>query len=99
MVRHIVTWSFKDELSEQERKENAQKIKADLEVLPQYIDGIIEIKVYTDLLPASNRSLVLNSLFESEQALNNYQSHPEHKKVSAFVGTVVKDRVCVDYEE
>ena len=99
MVRHIVTWSFKDELNEQERKDNARKIKADLEALPQHIDGIIEIKVYTDLLPASNRSLILNSLFENEQALNDYQIHPEHKKVSAFVGTVTKDRVCVDYVE
>ena len=99
MVRHIVAWIFKDELTEQERNESAQKIKRDLEVLPEFIDGIVEIKVYIDLLPASNQSLVLNSLFESEQALADYQAHPEHKKVSAFVGSVVKSRVCVDYVE
>ena len=99
MVRHIVTWSFKDELTEEEKGEHAKKIKADLEALPQFISGIIDIKVYIDLLPASNKSLILNSLFESEHALTEYQNHPEHKKVSAFVGTVVKDRVCVDYLE
>jgi hypothetical protein len=99
MVRHIVSWSFKDEFTAQQRKEYAQKIKADLEALPDCIEGIIEIKVYTELLPASNRDLVLYSLFESENALEQYQVHPEHMKVSDFVRSVVKDRVCIDYQE
>lgn len=99
MVRHIVAWSFKDELSDEERRDSAGKIKKDLEALPEIVGGIIDIKVYIDLLPASNKSMVLNSLFESEHALAEYQIHPEHKKISAFVGSVMKERVCVDYLE
>lgn len=99
MVRHIVAWSFKPGFSEQEKKEYAQRIKSELESLRNIIPGIVEIKVYTELLPSGNRDAVLNSLFESEQALADYQIHPEHKKTSAFVGTVMENRVCLDYTE
>lgn len=99
MVRHIVTWSFKDEFSGTQNKEHAQKIKAGLENLINLIDGIKEIKVEIDLLPSSNRNAILTSLFESEEALQNYQIHPEHKKMSSFVRSVMKDRVCIDYYE
>jgi hypothetical protein len=99
MVRHIVTWNYKDGLSDAENKENALKIKAGLESLPEYIDGIAEIKVYINTLSSSNRDVILNSLFESGEALAAYQVHPEHKKISGFVGTVMQNRVCVDYEE
>jgi len=99
MVRHIVAWSFKDGFTDEEKQAHALKIKTELEVLPSIIVGIVELNVQIDLLPTSNRSAVLNSLFESEEALKAYQIHPEHKKVSAFVGTVMTDRVCLDYEE
>jgi len=99
MVRHIVTWNFKEGLSEAENKENAIKIKRDLEALLHRIDGIIEIKVHIDALPSSNRDLMLNSLFESVEALASYQSHPKHKAVSEFVGSVMQNRACFDYLE
>jgi len=99
MVRHIVAWEFKDGFSDAEKKENALKIKTSLEALPQFIDGIVEINVYIDPLSSSNRDAVLSSLFAGEEALAAYQAHPEHKKVSAFVGTVMQNRVCLDYYE
>jgi hypothetical protein len=38
-------------------------------------------------------------LFENEEALATYQAHPEHKRVSVFVGSVMQDRACIDYFE
>jgi len=99
MVRHLVTWNYKEGFSSAENKKNALKIKHDLESLIQSIEGIIEMKVYINELSSSNRDIVLNSLFESEAALANYQLHPEHKKVSMFVGSVMQDRACIDYHE
>ncbi|MCL2852849.1 MAG: Dabb family protein [Defluviitaleaceae bacterium] len=28
-----------------------------------------------------------------------YQTHPEHKRVSEFVGSVMQNRACIDYYE
>ena len=98
MLRHIVTWNYKDRFSEDENKENALKIKQGLEALED-IDGVVEIKVYINALSSSNKDIVLNSLFESEEALAEYQVHPEHKKMGAFIGSVTQNRACIDYYE
>jgi len=97
MIQHIVTWNYADGFSDAENRANAQKVKYELEALKQVIGGIIELKVYTDILPSGNRDIVLFSAFESVQSLNDYQVHPEHQRVSAYVGTVMKNRVCIDF--
>ncbi len=99
MVRHIVTWNYGDGFSPEENQANALKVKEVLEGLAGVIDGLIEIKVYTEILPSGNKDIILNSLLESEEALAAYQIHPEHQKAAAFVRTVVKNRVCIDYCE
>lgn len=99
MVRHIVAWNYKDGLSKEENKENALKVKTELESLTQWITEIMEIKVHINVLPSSNRDIILNSLFESKEALDAYQIHPEHKRVSEYVGTVMENRTCIDYYE
>lgn len=99
MVRHIVAWNYKDGFTESENKENAQKVKEQLEALINVIDGVIELKVNINTLSSGNKDIVLNSLFQDEEALNAYQIHPEHKRVGLFVGTVVQNRTCIDYYE
>lgn len=99
MLRHIVTWNYKDGFSDNENKENAKKLKLEIEALKQCIDGIVELNVYINALSSSNRAIVLNSLFESEDALAAYQIHPEHKRVSTYVGAFIQDRACIDYYE
>ena len=99
MLRHIVAWNYKEGFTEIENKENAKKIKSGLEALTQCIDEIVELKVYINTLPSGNRDVILSSLFENEQKLAAYQIHPEHKKVAAFVGSVMQNRACIDYFE
>ena len=99
MLRHIVTWNYKDGLSDIENKENALKVKHELESLISCINGIIEMKVYINELKSSNRDIILNSLFVSEDALSAYQVHPEHRRVSEFIGSVMQNRACIDYYE
>jgi hypothetical protein len=99
MIRHIVTWNFKETLSQNGRDESGRRIKEEIESLPKYIKGIVQLEVHINLLSSSNKDVVLDSLFESEEALIAYQSHPEHIRVGEYVATVMKDRACVDYVE
>ena len=98
MVRHIVLWNYADDFSAEENIQNVQKMKSLLEELPSLIDGIVELKVQINAMPSSNRDIMLDSLFESEEALAAYIVHPEHKRVGEFVRSVTKDRACVDYK-
>lgn len=41
--------------------------------------------------------VVFDSVFETEEALAEYQVHPEHLRVADYVRTVMIDRVCVDF--
>ncbi|WP_297439556.1 Dabb family protein, partial [uncultured Clostridium sp.] len=79
MIKHIVMWTVKEE----NRIENMQKMKRDLEALKSEIKEIVEIEVGIDI----NRSqaaydLVLYSTFKSLEDLNAYQVHPKHQAVA-----------------
>ena len=99
MVRHIVAWEYKDGFSDAENQANAIKMKEELEALKDIIDGIVQIDVHINILSASTRDIVLDSIFVDEEALAAYQNHPEHKRVGEFVGSVVQNRECLDYHE
>ena len=99
MVKHIILWQLKDGLSEHEKENIKAGIKSGLEGLKGRIDGLVDIKVETNPLPSSNADVMLNSSFESAQALKAYSVHPEHVKVAdGKVRPFTKTRVCMDYE-
>lgn len=98
MVKHVIIWDFKAEFSKEEKKELSLKIKNGLEGLKNKIDGIVDIKVYIDLLDSSNGDLMLDSAFVDENALKAYQINPEHLKVAEIVRASVCSRKCVDFE-
>lgn len=99
MVRHVIIWDLKEELSPEEKTQRKLLIKQGLESLKDKIDGIISIRVETELLDSSNGSLMLDSTFENEQALKNYSVHPEHLKVANnIVRPYVSQRKCADFE-
>lgn len=97
MVTHIVMWSFREEMTAEEKKEAAKKMKEGLEGLMGKVPGMLSSRVYTEVLPSSTHDIILTSTFESEKALNEYQTHPEHRKVKTYVHTVVSKRSCMDF--
>jgi len=99
MLRHIVMWKYKEGLTDAENEMNAEKIKNGLEALKNSIDEIVEIKVNINALSTSNMDIVLDSLFESEKAMATYKIHPEHKKMSEFISSVLQNRTVIDYYE
>lgn len=97
MVKHIVAWNYADGLSEEEKKDIAVNMKRELEALKELIPGIVSIHLYVNPLASSDAELLLDSLFESEEALKTYVVHPEHVRVGTnFVKPFVKDRKCID---
>jgi hypothetical protein len=98
MIKHIIIWDFKDALTADERAESALKIKNDLEGLIGAVDGLREVKVYTEMLSTSNGDIMLESVLDDEEALAAYAVHPAHVAVKDYIGTVVKNRKCVDFK-
>ena len=99
MVKHIILWTLKDELSADEKAQVKAGIKEGLEGLAGKIPGMIDIKVNINGLATSNADLMLDSTFESEDALKGYAVHPEHVAVAdGKVRPYTKLRCCLDYE-
>ena len=99
MVKHVIIWTLKDNLTENEKKEIKTNIKNGLEGLAGKIPGLTDIKVYIDPLASSNTDLMLDSTFESEDALKGYAVHPEHVAVAdGMVRPYTAVRSCIDFE-
>lgn len=99
MVKHVILWTLKDEYSAAEKQKIKEEIKAGLEGLKGQIPGLLEIQVNIDGLASSNADLMLDSSFESEEALKGYAVHPAHVAVAdGKVRPFTASRVCLDYE-
>ena len=99
MVKHIILWQLKDELTAEEKQEVKKGIKEGLEGLAGKIPGLTEIKVQTEGLASSNADVMLDSTFEDEAALKGYATHPEHVAVAdGKVRPYTKTRLCLDFE-
>ncbi len=97
MVRHVIVWNLKTDLTPDEKLAAMSKIKEGLEGLIDKIDGLVEISVATNPLTSSNGDLMLDSLFVDEEALLSYQQNPDHLSVAQFVRSVAEGRKCFDY--
>lgn len=99
MVKHIILWTLR-EMSDSEKESVKAGIKEGLESLKGKIPGLVDIKVNTNgRLTSSTADLMLDSTFESEEALKGYSKHPEHvavadRKVRPFTAS----RSCLDFE-
>ena len=97
MVKHVIIWTLNDDVADKEAVKKG--IKEGLEGLKGKIDGLIEIKVHINGLASSNTDLILDSSFESEEALKGYAVHPAHVDVAnTKVRPFTKQRSCFDYE-
>lgn len=99
MVKHVILWKLKEELSEEEKKVVKAGIKEGLEGLKGVVPGIVDIKVNINGLASSNADLMLDSTFENEEMLKGYAVHPAHVKVAdEKVRPYTAVRSCLDYE-
>ena len=99
MVKHIILWTLNPQLSEEEKNEVKQGIKAGLESLKGVVPGLVDIKVNIDgRLSTSNCDVMLDSTLEDKEALKGYACHPAHVEVAnTKVRPFTVQRVCLDY--
>ena len=81
------------------KAENALYIKQELENLKLSIPQILKIEVGINTPEAQdgNYDIALYSEFENMTQLEEYQVHPDHKRIAAYIGKVRTERACVDY--
>ncbi len=98
MIKHIVMLRLKDYPSE-EKQRHLEKLKSMIEGLMGKVPELkfMEVGLNINKKPSAY-DLVLTSHFDSEEALDAYRVHPEHKKVLDFLVEVTKETAVVDYE-
>ena len=100
MVKHIILWTLKEGLSEDEKSTIKAAIKEGLEGLLGVVPGLLDIKVQIDgRLSSSNADLMLDCTLESEDALKGYAVHPAHVAVAnSKVRPYTAVRSCLDFK-
>ena len=92
MVKHIVLYTFKDDVN----KEEAVRIIASvLEPLVGKIPGLLHMEIRQAF---QGMDYALYSEFESREALTNYASHPLHLEAKEHFFHFLANRVAADYE-
>ena len=100
MIKHIILWRLRSELSADEKREKALAIKQGLEGLKGQVPGLVDIHVQIDgRLASSTADIMLDSTLESEAALKGYSAHPAHLAVAnGVVRPNTELRTCLDSE-
>ncbi len=98
MVKHVVSWNYAEGFTVEENQSHALQIKQELEQLKSLIPGIVSLEVFINPLEASSdKDILLDSVFESEAALQAYVVHTEHVRVGTnFVKPFTINRSCID---
>ena len=84
MVKHYIIWKLKDDIEDKEKCKT--DIKTGLEALEGVIPGLISMNILTEGLPSSAGDIMMDSSFESSEALKAYSKDPRHLAVAE--GTV-----------
>ena len=100
MVKHIILWKLKEEFTAEEKQQIKEGIKEGLEGLQGKIEGLSDVKVITEGLDSSTADVMLDSTFESYEALKAYKVNPAHVEVAnTKVRPNVQVRLTYDFEE
>ncbi len=98
MVKHIVLFKLKDEVSEAEKILVMNKFKEAIEALPVKISVIRKIEVGLNVNLGESWHIALNSEFDTLDDVKIYAAHPDHVVAGKILADVKESRACVDYE-
>lgn len=91
MVKHIIVWTMKPDVTDEQKLEMKLRLMALNGKIPQ----LLAIDVGID---ETSGTMSLYSEFNSEDDLLVYQMHPDHQSVVGFVKPLVAARTVCDYE-
>ncbi|MDD6327827.1 MAG: Dabb family protein [Eubacteriales bacterium] len=99
MVKHIILWKLKEDLSEEQKVQVLAGMKENLEGLVGKVPGLLRMNIVIRPLESSNADVMLDSDLETQDALKGYQMHPDHVHVAnTYVRPFTETRLCMDYE-
>ena len=99
MFKHVILWQLKDELTPELKETVKREAKAALEGLVGQVPGLLSVQVNINGIDTSNADMMLDTTFETAEALKGYSTHPEHVAVAnSKVRPFYKNRVCLDFE-
>ena len=97
-IRHVVAWKLAAE-DAGERAADAAEVARRLNALDGVVPQLRSISAGANsAYPDTNWDVTLVADFDSLAALEEYQVHPAHEEVAAFIRSVVASRVAVDFE-
>jgi len=99
MIKHIVAWKIKA-ANGRTKEENIKLLKKRLEELPSLIPEIITMSVNTNspMAKPDNYDIIIESEFESMEALKRYSDHPSHLALIELLSEIRTHKAAVDYE-
>lgn len=98
MIRHIVLWKLQAE-DATERANAVEAVASALEPLIHLIPGIASLAVRANVAYADvNWDIALIGDYESVEALDAYQVHPDHVAAVQVVRANVSERASIDVE-
>jgi len=97
-IRHVVTWKLATE-DAAERGVQAAEVARRLNALDGVVPQLLSISAGANAAyPDTNWDVTLVADFTSVAAIEEYQVHPAHEEVAAYIRSVVSARVAVDFE-
>ena len=94
MVKHIVFFKLKDKTPEL-----AEELRKRLLSLQEAIPFIREIEVGINFKESDRAyDVALITVFDSEEDLQRYATHPYHLKVIKYIKTITSDTKVVDFK-
>ena len=89
MVKHVILWKLKEELTAEEKENVKVGIK----------EGLVDIKVNINGLATSTVDVMLDTTFTDADALKAYSTNPLHVAIAdGKVRPYTAVRSCLDYE-
>jgi hypothetical protein len=99
MIKHIVMFSFKEFAEGMNKEQIISEIKARFEALPDKIPFLRTFEVGRNIgVSPFAYDLILYSQFVSLEQLEQYQIHPAHEDIKAFLNNLKEQVAAVDYE-
>ncbi|WP_394771674.1 Dabb family protein [Lacisediminihabitans sp.] len=97
MLKHVVCWKIVDADSI-ESLDVIGKIEDGLRALVGTVPSIRALDVGPSVLTGPNHwDLALIVDFDNEAGLEEYQVHPAHQKLGAYIRSVVSEQATVDF--
>lgn len=96
MIRHIVMWKYKAELSMEERGELFERLKKAADNMNGNIKGLISATLIKNVNVEEKYDLCLYCEFETLEDVQAYQEDPVHIAFKNIIAGNVFDRACID---